>query len=530
MVSGSVQMMDALAMTSNHSLPRTGRLTLAGGVAAAFVALACLGPLAAVLVKAGGGHLAGPDLGAIWFTLWQAMASAAISVALAIPVARALARRRFAGRGMLVTLLGAPFILPTVVAVFGLLAIFGRAGIFNAGLKALGLPEISIYGAHGVILAHVFFNLPLATRLILHGWLAIPAERFRLAATLGFPPALTARVLERPMLRQVLPGAFLVIFLICTTSFAVALILGGGPRASTVELAIYQALSFDFDLGRAAMLSVVQVGICIGAGLLAWQATGEGALAGGLDRAVERYDARGRWYRTLDAGWITLAALFLIMPIAAIVIPGLAGLSDLTAATARAALRSVLVAGCSTALAVGLAGAVALGRGGAQAVAGAVPLAVSPLVLGTGLFLLIRPFAAPPDWALAVTALVNALLALPFGLRALAPAVQQTEAAFGRQADLLGLTGWRRLRIVILPRIRRPLGFTAGLSAALSMGDLGVITLFAGRAQETLPLHMYRQLGSYRTDAAAGSALVLMVLVLLAFWSFDRGGRGHAAV
>lgn len=515
------------------SARRRGRWTalgLAGAGASALVALACLGPLAAVAVQAGGGRLGPHDGAAIWFTLWQALVSALISVALAIPVARALARRRFAGRGVLVTLLGAPFILPTVVAVFGLLAIFGRGGLINAALTGLGLPPVSIYGAHGVILAHVFFNLPLATRLILHGWLAIPAERFRLAATLGFPPAMIARVLERPMLRQVVPGAVLVIFLICTTSFSVALILGGGPRATTVELAIYQALRFDFDPGRAAMLSLAQVGICVGAGLLAWRATMAGALAGGLDRTVQRWDARAWPYRVADALWITLAAAFLIAPIVAIVGPGLAGLGDLDMATWQAAGRSVMVAALSTGVAVGLALAVALGRGGAQAIAGAVPLAVSPLVLGTGLFVIIRPFVAPSDMALAVTALVNALLALPFGLRALAPAVEAAEAAHGRQADLLRLTGWRRLRIVILPRIRRPLGFTAGLSAALSMGDLGVITLFASRAQETLPLHMYRQLGSYRTDAAAGSALVLIALVLLAFWIFDRGGRGDAAV
>jgi thiamine transport system permease protein len=62
------------------------------------------------------------------------------------------------------------------------------------------------------------------------------------------------------MLREVCPARFLVIFLICLTSFAVALTLGGGPRATTVELAIYQAFRFDFDLGRAALLALVQFG------------------------------------------------------------------------------------------------------------------------------------------------------------------------------------------------------------------------------------------------------------------------------
>jgi len=189
-------------------------------------------------------------------------------VRLATPVARGWARRHFPGRAALITLLGAPFLLPVIVAIIGLLAIFGRSGLLNACLAWLGLPPFSVYGFQGVVLAHVFFNLPLATRLILQGWLAIPAERFRLVATLNVS---VWQLLARPMLRATLPGAFLVIFLICLTSFAVALTLGGGPRAPAVELAIYQALRFDFDLGRAALLASIQFGLCAVAAIIAWR-------------------------------------------------------------------------------------------------------------------------------------------------------------------------------------------------------------------------------------------------------------------
>ncbi len=129
-----------------------------------------------------------------------------LSILLAIPVARALARRSFPGRSVLITLLGAPFILPVIVAILGLIAVFGRTGMISQLLGVFGIEPISVYGYHGVILAHVFFNLPLATRLILQGWLAIPSERFRLAASLGMGPSDIARTLERPMLREVVPA------------------------------------------------------------------------------------------------------------------------------------------------------------------------------------------------------------------------------------------------------------------------------------------------------------------------------------
>ncbi|MBC7141812.1 MAG: thiamine/thiamine pyrophosphate ABC transporter permease ThiP [Rhodobacteraceae bacterium] len=509
-------------------------MRLGAGAAATFVLALTLGTLGAVLARAGSFAALGPaDWAALRFTVTQATVSAALSLALAIPVARALARRRFAGRGALITLLGAPFILPVIVAVMGILGLFGRAGLLNDGLAALGFDRISIYGFGGVVLAHVFFNLPLAVRLLLQGWLAIPAERFRLAAALGFGPSDVARHLERPMLRAVAPGIFVTIFLICLTSFAVALTLGGGPKATTVELAIYQAFRFDFDPGRAAHLASLQLALCAVTALVAARITVPSAFGAGLDRPVARRDAGGAGLRALDAGLLTLATLFLLAPLAAVFVSGLPRLAALPEAVWRAAFRSVLVAIGSTALTVALALPLALaiarrGRARMLETVGMLPLATSSLVTGTGLFLLLRPVASPGDLALPVTVAVNAAMALPFVLRALIPAARDLEADYGRLALSLGLSGTARLRFLTLPRLRRPLGFAAGLTAALSMGDLGVIALFADADHATLPLQLYRLMGAYRMADAAGAAVLLLALSLGLFWIFDRGGRADA--
>jgi len=82
---------------------------------------------------------------------------------------------------------------------------------------------------------------------------------------------------------------------------------------------------------------------------------------------------------------------------------------------------------------------------------------------------------------------------------------------------------------LILPLLRRPIGFASGLTAALSAGDLGVIALFADPEKPTLPLMIYQLRGAYRTDAASGAALLLAVLSLTLFWLLDRGGRRAAA-
>lgn len=496
----------------------------------ALVLLLVAAPLGAVAWRAGGLGLSPADLAALRFTLTQAALSALISCALAIPLARALARRRFAGRGALITLLGAPFLLPVIVAVMGLLAIFGRAGLLNTVLRALGLPELSVYGLQGVLLAHVFLNLPLATRMILQGWQAIPAERLRLAASLGFGPADIARHLERPMLREVAPGALATVFAICLTSFAVALTLGGGPRATTLELAIYQAIRFDFDLPHAAGLALTQTALGGGAALLAWWLTSPAAFGAGLDRTWPIVPPPG-WRRALDAALITAAAAFLLLPMSAIAATGLPGLADLPTQVWAAAARSLGVALLSTALTLAVALTLAAARPAPAwlGLAAVLPLATSGLALGTGLFLLLRPLAPPGLLALPVTVAVNALLTLPFAFRLLLPEARALDADFGRLADSLSLTGLARLRLLTLPRLARPLGFSAGLSAALSMGDLGVIALFAGEREATLPLVIQRLTAAYRIETAAGASLLLVTLSFGLFWAFDAGGRRAAA-
>mgnify|MGYP003116690888 CR=1 FL=1 len=504
-----------------------------GLFAAALVAGLILAALVAVFMAADvAAGLGAADWAAVRFTVTQAVWSAVLSVLLAVPVARALARRQFWGRGALITLLGAPFILPVIVAVLGLLTVFGRSGVLNQFGAALGLPSVSIYGLHGVVLAHVFFNLPLATRLLLQGWQSIPSERFRLAGQLQMTPRALFLALEWPMLRQVLPGVAALIFVICLTSFAVALTLGGGPRATTIELAIYQAFRFDFDLGRAALLSVVQLVLAGAAAVAALWLIPPISMGGGLDRPLRRWDALGGVQRALDGLVIALAALFLLLPLGAVVLRGLAGVAQLPASVWQASGNSILVAGLSVAvlalLALPMAGWIATRRRGGVEAIGLMGLAASPLMIGTGWFILINPVLDPARLSLPVTALVNALMALPFVLRILVPRLRETLQDYGPLTQTLGMKGWALWRLLVLPRLRPQLGFAAGLTGALSVGDLGVIALFADQDRATLPLQMYRLMGAYRMEAAAGAALLLLVLALAVFFICDKWGRWHA--
>jgi thiamine transport system permease protein len=123
---------------------------------------------------------------------------------------------------------------------------------------------------------------------------------------------------------------------------------------------------------------------------------------------------------------------------------------------------------------------------------------------------------------------INALMALPFALRILVPGIREALKTHGRLCLALNVTGAAAWRWVILPRVLPQIGFAAGLTGALSVGDLGVIALFADPERATLPLQMYRLMGAYQTEAAAGAALILLAMALAIFWTCDRGARWYA--
>lgn len=500
-----------------------------GITALLLVVMLVVAPVLALLSRAGAGTMSASVWPAIRFTLLQASLSALISVSLAVPLAKALARRAFFGRGFLISLLGAPFLLPSIVAVLGLLAIWGRSGVLSDFLALFGGGPLDIYGLKGVLLAHVFFNLPLATRMLLQGWQAVPVEQFRLAAQLDLAPRARFVLFDVPVLRGAAPSAFLLIFMLSMASFAVVLALGGGPKASTIELAIYQALRFEFDLAGAAQLAMVQLAFGLGVSALAFRLGRSTSFGGGLGAPFQNWDKK-RGPMVGDVVVLGLAAGFIGAPMLAIVAKGFWGLAALPAEIWAAFNASLGIALASTALALGLALALAQliqnsRRGGLIELGVILLLATSPFVIGTGLFILVNPFASPFALALPITALVNAALSLPLMLRIIRPALARVQADYGPLADGLGLRGWARFKLLTLPQIAPELGFATGIAAALSMGDLGVITLFAPPDVETLPLLMYRLMGSYQMQAASGVALVLVLASFGLFYLFDKGGR-----
>lgn len=529
-----------------------------GRVAAGVLALAAIGlliggafvGLAVEALAAWGGALAAFDsylLRVARFTLWQAALSTLLSVGPAILVARALARHpRFAGRELILQLFAVPLALPAIVAALGVLALYGRAGYFAPFFSMMaGDRWPGIYGLSGILVAHVFFNLPLATRLFLASLEAVPTDQWRLAAQLGMGPLASFRLIEWPALRMSVPGVAGLVFMLCATSFTIVLTLGGGPRATTLEVAIYQALRFDFDPAQAIALTLVQVSLTAAIVLTLARLGASMTADTSLPVASRRALFPGRGERSLNSAVILLALIFVAGPMVATVMAGFkADLGRLVrdSAVHSATLTSLVLATFAALLCLMLSVALVMTRRALELARGAkIPgmlermadtgatmvLIVPPIVIGAGWFILLRHFGDVFAFAPMMVVTVNAVMAMPFAIRVVRPAYDAASARHEKLCLALGISGWSRFRLVDWPAMRRPFAVGFAFAMALSLGDLGVIALFGSDDVHTLPYLLLQRMGSYRTADAAGIALFLGVLCLGLMFIAVRLGKNR---
>jgi len=474
------------------------------------------------------------------FTTAQATASTLSALLLGTLLAWSLNHRRhFKGRRILLALLSVSMVLPTVVTALGLITVLGRNGWVNQGhLWLFGQDSgLSIYGIGGILIAHTWLNAPFISRGLLHRLEGIPVERLKLAASLRLSPWQRFKIVEWPALSVATPGLVMTVFLLCFTSFSIVLILGGSPNFNTLEVAIFEAVKLEFDLTRAAMLALVQLGVC---GFLVM-------LAASLPQrssAIAPPSFFHMWpdpiaARAIQTTVIVFFSLILTAPLSAVVMDGLHGdifkiLQDRL--FRQAFLTSLIIAGLSSVLTIACALAIAATRrnlgsnlrtrqsnlswlvGWLISFMGTGYLAMPSIVLGLGFFVIFQNLPMDTDHlAPLVLILANVLMALPFALVVFFPAMQKSGQRYDKLAFSLNIRGLARWRLIDWPSLRSEIGFVSALSFCLSLGDLGVIALFGNRDFITLPWLLYQNLGSYRTADASVIALVLLVLVTSVF-------------
>lgn len=499
-------------------------------------------PVLLVLIRAGLGDLAavlsGPYyLRLIRFTLFQALLSTLVSLAAGLPAAYLLSNYNFRAKRLFRTVFSVPFVLPSILVVLGFVIFYGNSGYLNsflmAVLKTREPPLRILYRFPAVIAAHVFYNFPVIVSVLTSQWSTLPADCEECAAVDGANAVQIFFRITLPRLMPSVASACSLVFLYCFTSFAIILVLGGGPALSTIEVEIYRKARLETDMGMASALSLVSlffVSLVLSLHLR-------------LERKVHGHD--GSSYHTMKKlgkksipayAYLTVAALALLLPMLSVAARSLfasasrggASVFSLKAYKAlfknpSAILNSVITASLSsvfgTICALSVCYYIVNGRSafGRRIASFSVllPLAVSSIILGLGYFMISNAFRSIPP--LLVLVPVHSIIIMPFAVRTILPAYRSVPVALTEDALTLGAGDFRIFVSVHLPFMGRAVASSLAFGFAISIGELNSAVLLGFSSFPTIPTQIYALIGSYNYQGACAMGTLLIIICFLAF-------------
>ncbi len=497
------------------------------------------------------------------FTLYQAFLSTLLTLIVGLPAAYLFARFDFPGKALLRALTAVPFMLPTVVVAAGFNALLGPRGWLNLGLMnvfGLEVPPVQVVGTLGaILLAHVFYNTTIVIRVVGSALLQLDPRLEAAARTLGADSRRAWWHVTLPLLRPSLLAAGILVFLFDFTSFGVILLLGG-PGFATLEVETYiQALQM-LNLPLAGLLSAMQLLCTLVFSVLYTRMVAKTRVQVS-PRAAQYNLRRARLWRekVFVYGIGLLLVVFFILPMLAL---PLRSISRLEAARGqrtdvqyglttdyyselfvnrrgslfyvppiRAALNSLGYAGLTVifSLLMGFPAASALARPGKLErwldPLLILPLGASAVTLGLGFII---SFNRPPLRLLAspwLIPLAHTMVALPFVIRTLQPALASIPERLQDAASSLGASPFRAWLTVDWPIIWRASLAAATFAFTVSLGEFGATALLTRPEYPTIPIAIYRflsQPGGLNYGQAMAMASMLMVLATVGILLIER--------
>ncbi|HRQ22087.1 MAG TPA: iron ABC transporter permease [Anaerolineales bacterium] len=485
------------------------------------------------------------------FTFYQAALSTLLTFALGLPAAILFAKFNFRGKSLLRALTAVPFMLPTVVVAAAFNSLLGPRGLL------LNFFPLSSFQFHGtltaILIAHTFYNTTIVIRIVGNALSRLDPSLEATARVLGADSFRTSRYIIMPLLRPSLLAAALLAFMFNFTSFGVILLLGGSQFA-TLEVEIYiRALQLP-NLNLAALLAAVQLIFTLIFSILYSRTINQVQT-----QTAPRFSA-SRPPKTIRERLFvfTLSSLlvtFFLLPLLSLPIRSLTRLeadrgqreqvqygfttdyyeelfinrrgSLFYVPPVQAALNSLGFAGITVILSL------ALGYPAAYALAKPtrlekfldpflmLPLGASAVMMGLGFILSFGRLIASPFFI----PIAHTLIALPFVIRTLQPALASIPERLRQAASTLGASPFRVWQTVDFPILARATLSAATFAFTVSLGEFGATLLITRPEYPTIPIAISRflsQPGGLNYGQAMAMATVLMLLTTLSILLIEK--------
>ena len=488
------------------------------------------------------------------FTLWQAILSTILTLILGLPGAYLFAHYNFRGKSLLQALTGIPFLMPTLVVAAAFNALLGSNGWVNSGLMhllKLSSPPIQFTNTLvAILVAHVFYNTTIVLRMVGDFWSHLDPRITQAARMLGANRWRAIWRVTFPILAPAIAAAALLVFIFDFTSFGVILLLGG-PHYATLEVEIYYQTISLFNLPMAAVLSILQIACTLGLTIIYTRLIRHLSipLAQKSRKVTQR---RLTTLRSKIMAGIIVLTLFtlLILPLSALAMrsfvrlePNRFGQTASTTgftldfyreldvnsnqsifftppSTAIAVSLTYAVATMILALALGFPAALALSRNNQSFLSHALdavlmlPLGTSAVTLGLGFIVALDQPPLDLRASLILIPLAHTLVAFPFVVRNLTPALRSIRPRIRQAASMLGATPGKVMRYIDIPLIARSILVAATFAFTISLGEFGATSLLARPQYATVPIAIYRLI-SRPGEINYGQALALSTILML---------------
>lgn len=469
-----------------------------------------------------------------WFTIWQALVSTGITIALAVPGAYILYRKNFVGQRFIRSLITIPFMLPTIVVATGFTIFRDAANLWTDPIV-------------WIIAAHVFLNYALAVRTIGSYWMSLDLQTEEAAAMAGAGRLRTVFSISMPQLKPAIISATASTFLYCTASYGVILVLGGG-QIQSLETEIASAANTLLDLPKASALALIQT-------LLSVVAFGVSQTGGRANIGIELGDHDGQVKRVDRKDWLAIAitlpvvAFLIATPMIQIVwktftegsgfvqnfvnLTSLGTRNVLNISVLDAALNSFrnMLISASIALLVGVTVSYLLALPTKKRstvlinrvldVMFLLPLGISTVVLGFGYLVTFGGYPLPLRETWLVVPLIQSVMAVPLVVRLIYPALAALDRNHIEAAATAGANRWQSFWLIELPMVRFSLYTAAAFAALVSLGEFGAASLLAYGDQATLPTVLYSLISKPGGDnygmAMAASTLIIVLTFAVVF-------------
>ena len=484
---------------------------------------------------------------AIAFTIAQALASTALTLAIGLPGAYIFARYDFPGKRIIRAVLTVPFVMPSVMVALGFILLFGRGGLIY---ELTGVDLGIIYSWKGILLAHAFYNFPVVVRMVSALWQRVNPHYEEAAMTLGARGFTLFRKVTLPLISPAIFASAMLTFVFCFLSFSIPLIIGGYQYA-TIEVDIFTSIMTLLDFRTGAALALIQIALSIAFMYLYLKS---------LDVYARREEQRimqeprkmrlselASFKGLLMIAYALFIFLFIVAPLLAVVYDSLhfngawslenyrrifsAEYNPMFGASTLDAIRNSLTFGFATvllSLLIALPIAYAMHRWSFRGkrlldVLATLPLASSAITLGLGY---IRVFSGTPlyytPWLLIAA---YTIISYPFVLRAVSASLKKIRPNLWEAALTLGAREWKAFLKVELPLALGGLVVGAIFAFAISIAELGATYMLAKPEYTTMTLAVYKFLGARQFGSASALAVLLMLISTAGFILIERTGE-----